>query len=109
MERFAVDVGIATKGGRFVALLRRGTPVSCRDTQIFTTADDNQTSLKVHVLHGVSEASADNVDLGRYEVALVPAPRGVPVIEVSFDVDAAGLFRLSARYAEGADIPVTGL
>ena len=93
-----LSLGIETLGGVFTKLIERNTTIPTRKSQIFTTASDNQTSVDVHVLQGEREMAADNKTIGRFQlVGIPPAPRGVPQIEVSFDIDANGILHVSAK------------
>jgi molecular chaperone DnaK len=93
-----LSLGIETKGGVFTKLIERNTTIPVTKTEIFTTAEDGQTSVEVHVLQGERDMAADNKTIGRFHLdGLVPAPRGVPQIEVSFDIDANGILNVSAK------------
>jgi molecular chaperone DnaK len=93
-----LSLGIETLGGVMTKLIARNTTVPTRKTQIFSTASDNQPAVSVHVLQGERELSKDNRTLGRFDlVGLPPAPRGVPQIEVTFDIDANGIVKVSAK------------
>jgi len=93
-----LSLGVETAGAVFTRLLGRNTTVPCRATEIFTTAVDNQPFVNVHVLQGEREMAADNKSLAHFELTgIPPAPRGVPKIEVAFDIDADGLLTVSAR------------
>ena len=92
-----LSLGIETLGGIFTRLIDRNTTIPTSKSQIFSTAADNQTSLDVHVLQGEREFAKDNKTLGRFElVGIAPAPRGVPQIEVTFDIDANGIVSVKA-------------
>jgi molecular chaperone DnaK len=85
-------------GGVFTKLIERNTTIPTRKSQIFSTAADNQTSVDVHVLQGEREMAAYNKTLGRFQLSgIMPAPRGVPQIEVTFDIDANGIVNVSAK------------
>jgi molecular chaperone DnaK len=85
-------------GGVFTRLIARNTPVPARATEIFSTTVDNQPFVNVHVLQGEREMAADNKSLAHFELTgIPPAPRGVPKIEVAFDIDADGVLNVSAR------------
>ncbi len=93
-----LSLGIETMGGVFTKLIERNTTIPTRKSQIFSTAADNQTSVDVHVLQGERELAAYNKTLGRFQLAgIMPAPRGVPQIEVTFDIDANGIVNVSAK------------
>ena len=92
-----LSLGIETLGGIFTRLIDRNTTIPTSKSQIFSTAADNQTSVDVHVLQGEREFAKDNKTLGRFElVGIAPAPRGVPQIEVTFDIDANGIVSVKA-------------
>ena len=93
-----LSLGIETLGGVMTKLIERNTTIPAKKTQVFSTAADNQTSVDVHVLQGEREMSTDNKSLGRFELVGIPsAPRGVPQIEVAFDIDANGILSVSAK------------
>lgn len=93
-----LSLGIETKGGVFTKLIERNTTIPTRKSEIFTTAEDNQTSVEIHVLQGEREMAAYNKTLGRFHlVGIPPAPRGIPQIEVTFDIDANGIVNVSAK------------
>jgi molecular chaperone DnaK len=93
-----LSLGIETKGGVFTPLIERNTTIPTRKAEIFSTAEDNQPSVQVHVLQGESEMATYNKTLGKFElVGIPPAPRGTPQIEVSFDIDANGIINVSAK------------
>jgi molecular chaperone DnaK (HSP70) len=102
----AAAVGIETRGGVFTPLIQPGTTVPCAVTEVFTTADDYQPSIKIRVFQGNSSAVADNHKLGDYELLITAAPRGVPQISITFDVDVYGRFGLFARTGGGGDVQV---
>ena len=93
-----LSLGIETVGGVFTKLIDRNTTIPTKKSQIFSTAADGQTSVEVHVLQGEREMAQYNKTLGRFQLAgIAPAPRGVPQIEVSFDIDANGIVHVSAK------------
>ncbi len=93
-----LSLGIETLGGVFTKLIERNTTIPTRKSQIFSTAADNQTAVEIHVLQGERPMAADNKTLGRFQlVGIPPAPRGVPQIEVTFDIDANGIVHVSAK------------
>ncbi len=93
-----LSLGIETLGGVFTKLIDRNTTIPTRKSEVFSTAGDNQTSVEVHVLQGEREIAGDNRTLGRFHlVGIPPAPRGLPQIEVTFDIDANGIVNVSAR------------
>lgn len=93
-----LSLGIETLGGVMTKLIEKNTTIPTRKSQIFTTAADNQNAVTIHVLQGEREMAADNKTIGRFElVGIPPAPRGVPQIEVTFDIDANGILNVSAK------------
>ncbi len=93
-----LSLGIETLGGVFTKIIERNTTIPTTKKQIFSTAADNQTSVDIHVLQGERPMAADNVTLGRFRLdGIPPAPRGVPQIEVTFDIDANGIVHVSAK------------
>ncbi len=93
-----LSLGIETLGGVFTVIIPRGTTIPTRKSQIFTTAADNQTSVTIHVLQGERPMAKDNKSIARFElVGIPPAPRGVPQIEVTFDIDADGILHVTAK------------
>jgi molecular chaperone DnaK len=93
-----LSLGIETKGGVMTKLIERNTTIPTRRTEVFTTADDMQPSVEIHVLQGEREMASYNKTLGKFQlVDLPPAPRGVPQIEVTFDIDANGIVHVSAK------------
>ena len=104
-----LSLGIETLGGVMTRLIERNTTIPTRKSEIFTTAADNQTSVEIHVLQGEREMSRDNRTLGKFHlVGIMPAPRGVPQIEVTFDIDANGIVNVSAKdMATGKEQAIT--
>src|ERR687888_83208 len=93
-----LSLGIETKGGVFTKLIERNTTIPTRKSEIFSTAEDGQPSVEIHVLQGEREMAAYNKTLGKFQlVGIAPAPRGVPQIEVTFDIDANGIMHVSAK------------
>jgi molecular chaperone DnaK len=93
-----LSLGIETKGGVMTRLIERNTTIPTRRTEVFTTAEDNQPSVEIHVLQGEREMASYNKTLGKFQlVDLPPAPRGMPQIEVTFDIDANGIVHVSAK------------
>jgi molecular chaperone DnaK len=93
-----LSLGIETLGGVMTKLIDKNTTIPANAEQVFSTADDNQTAVTIHVLQGERERSADNKSLGRFDLAdIPPAPRGMPQIEVTFDIDANGILNVSAK------------
>ena len=93
-----LSLGIETKGGVFTRLIERNTTIPTRKSEIFTTAADNQDSVEVHVLQGESEMATYNKTLGKFHLmGIPPAPRGIPQVEVAFDIDANGIIAVSAK------------
>jgi molecular chaperone DnaK len=93
-----LSLGIETLGGVFTKLIERNTTIPTRKSEIFSTASDNQTSVEVHVLQGERPMASDNRTLGKFHlVGIPPAPRGMPQVEVAFDLDANGIVNVSAK------------
>ncbi|MFA5701367.1 MAG: molecular chaperone DnaK [Desulfuromonas sp.] len=93
-----LSLGIETLGGVMTKLIEKNTTVPCKKSQIFSTAADNQPAVSLHVLQGEREMAIDNKTIGRFDLAdIPPAPRGVPQIEVTFDIDANGILNVSAK------------
>jgi molecular chaperone DnaK len=93
-----LTLGIETKGGVMTKLIERNTTIPTRKSEIFSTADDNQPSVEIHVLQGEREMASGNKSLGKFQLTgIPPAPRGVPQIEVTFDIDANGILHVTAK------------
>ena len=93
-----LSLGIETLGGVFTKLIERNTTIPTRKSEIFSTASDNQTSVEVHVLQGERPMASDNRTLGKFHlIGIPPAPRGLPPVEVAFDIDANGIVNVSAK------------
>ena len=93
-----LSLSIETLGGVATKLIERNTTIPTKKSQIFSTAADNQTAVDVHVMQGEREMAADNITLGRFQLTgIAPAPRGIPQIEVTFDIDANGIVNVSAK------------
>ncbi|MDA8364695.1 MAG: molecular chaperone DnaK [Gammaproteobacteria bacterium] len=93
-----LSLGIETMGGVMTKLIQKNTTIPTKASQVFSTADDNQTAVTVHVLQGEREMASGNKSLGRFDLSdIPPAPRGVPQIEVTFDIDANGILHVSAK------------
>ena len=93
-----LSLGIETLGGVMTRLIDKNTTIPANETQVFSTADDNQTAVTIHVVQGERERAQDNKSLGRFDLADIPsAPRGMPQIEVQFDIDANGILNVSAK------------
>jgi len=93
-----LSLGIETLGGVMTKLIEKNTTIPTRASNVFSTADDNQTAVTIHVLQGERDRAADNKSLGKFDLTdLPPAPRGMPQVEVSFDIDANGILNVSAK------------
>ncbi|HEU0019935.1 MAG TPA: molecular chaperone DnaK [Thermoleophilaceae bacterium] len=93
-----LTLGIETKGGVMTKLIERNTTIPTRKSEVFSTAEDNQTSVEVHVLQGEREMASGNKSLGKFQLTgIPPAPRGVPQVEVGFDIDANGIVNVTAK------------
>jgi molecular chaperone DnaK len=93
-----LTLGIETMGGVATALIEKNTTIPTRKSQVFSTAEDNQTAVTIHVVQGERKQAAQNKSLGRFDLAdIPPAPRGMPQVEVTFDIDANGILNVSAK------------
>src|SRR2546426_6957404 len=93
-----LSLGIETLGGVTTVLIQRNTTIPTKKSEIFSTAEDNQTTVEIHVLQGERQMALDNRTIGKFQLTgIPPAPRGVPQIEVTFDIDANGILHVSAR------------
>ena len=93
-----LTLGVETLGGVMTPIIERNTTIPIHKSQIFSTAEDNQTAVTIHVLQGERPMAADNMSLGQFNLeGIPPAPRGLPQIEVTFDIDANGILNVSAR------------
>jgi molecular chaperone DnaK len=98
LDVIPLSLGVETLGGVFTKLIERNTTIPTRRSEIFTTAADNQTTVEIHILQGERPMARDNVSLGRFYLdGIPPAPRGVPQIEVTFDIDENGILQVSAK------------
>jgi molecular chaperone DnaK len=93
-----LSLGVETLGGVMTTLIPRNTTIPYRKSEVFSTAEDNQSAVDIHVLQGERPMATDNMTLGRFRLErIAPAPRGVPQVEVTFDIDANGILNVSAR------------
>ncbi|NLE64875.1 MAG: molecular chaperone DnaK [Elusimicrobia bacterium] len=93
-----LSLGLETLGGVFTKIIERNTTIPTKKSQVFSTAEDNQTAVTIRVLQGERQMASDNTELGRFDlVGLPPAPRGIPQVEVTFDIDANGIVHVSAK------------
>src|SRR5678816_3579011 len=98
LDVLPLSLGLATRGGLFTKIIERNATIPLRESRTFTTVVDNQSSVEIHVLQGEREVADGNRSLGKFElVGIPPNPRGVPQIEVSFEVDANGIVSVSAQ------------
>ncbi len=104
-----LSLGLETLGGVMTVLIERNTTIPVRKSEVFSTAEDNQTAVDIHILQGERQMAADNMSLGRFRLeGIPPAPRGIPQVEVSFDIDANGILNVTARdKATGKEQKVT--
>jgi molecular chaperone DnaK len=104
-----LSLGVETLGGIFTKIIEKNTTIPTKRSEIFTTAEDFQTAVTIHVLQGERPMAADNISLGMFTLSgIPPAPRGVPKIEVTFDIDANGILHVSAKdLATGKDAKIT--
>lgn len=104
-----LSLGVETQGGVMTLMIERNTTIPIKRTEVFSTAEDNQTAVDIHVLQGERPMAADNISLGRFRLEGIPrAPRGVPQVEVTFDIDANGILSVHARdKASGKEQKVT--
>jgi molecular chaperone DnaK len=107
-----LSLGIETLGGVMTKLIEKGTTIPAKKTQVFSTAEDNQPAVTIHVLQGEREFAKDNKSLGQFNLEGIPAaPRGIPQIEVTFDIDANGILTVSAKdkaSGKAQEIKITG-
>jgi molecular chaperone DnaK len=97
LDVLPLSLGLETRGGLYVKLIERNSTIPLKNTKTFTTVVDNQQTVEIHILQGEREVALGNRSLGRFElVGIPPAPRGVPQIDVSFEIDANGLVSVSA-------------
>jgi molecular chaperone DnaK len=98
LDSTPLSLGLETLGGVMTVLIERNTTIPIKKTEVFSTAEDNQTAVDVHVLQGERPMAADNNSLGRFRLEGLPgAPRGVPQVEVTFDIDANGILNVATR------------
>jgi molecular chaperone DnaK len=98
LDAIPLSLGLATKGNMFVKLIERGSAIPTKKSRIFTTVQDNQDTVEVHVLQGERELASENISLGKFElVGIPPAPKGIPQIEVTFEINANGIVSVYAR------------
>ncbi|MGN0822191.1 MAG: Hsp70 family protein, partial [Candidatus Gallimonas sp.] len=111
LDVMPLSLGIETLGGVFTRLIDRNTTIPVKKSQVFSTAADNQTSVEIHILQGEREFCRDNKTMGRFMLTgIAPAPRGIPQIEVTFDVDANGIVHVEAKdlgTGKSTDITIT--
>ncbi|MBI4520832.1 MAG: Hsp70 family protein, partial [Gemmatimonadetes bacterium] len=98
LDETPLSLGIETLGGVMTTLIQRNTTIPTKKTEVFSTAEDSQTTVEIHVLQGERPLALDNRTIGRFQLTgIPPAPRGVPQIEVTFDIDANGILNVSAK------------
>ncbi|NMB99666.1 MAG: Hsp70 family protein, partial [Thermoanaerobaculaceae bacterium] len=98
LDSIPLSLGVSAKGNLFVKLIERGSAIPTKKSRIFTTVTDNQESVEVHVLQGEREIASENISLGKFElVGIPPAPKGLPQIEVTFDINANGIVSVYAK------------
>src|SRR5258708_32426239 len=104
-----LSLGLETMGGVMTPLIERNTTIRVKKSQVFSTADDNQTAVDIHILQGERPMAGDNMTLGHFRLeGIPPAPRGLPQVEVTFDIDANGILNAGARHkATGKEQKVT--
>ena len=105
-----LSLGVETMGGVMTTLIERNTTIPAKKTEVFSTAEDSQTAVDIHVLQGERPLAADNMSLGRFRLdGIAPAPRGMPQVEVTFDIDANGILNVSAGSRQRARNSVSPL
>jgi len=93
-----LSLGVETLGGVMTTLIKRNTTIPTRKSEIFSTAEDSQTAVDIHILQGERPIASDNMTLGRFRLeGIPPAPRGIPQVEVTFDIDANGILNVTAQ------------
>jgi molecular chaperone DnaK len=98
LDVIPLSLGIETLGGVMTPLIERNTTIPTKKTEVFSTAEDNQTTVEIHVLQGERKMAMDNKTIGKFQLTgLPPAPRGIPQVEVTFDIDANGILNVSAK------------